>query len=370
MEHTDNRIKNRILDMYSELISSSYTNFRQTNNTIQQIEGGLREMWRAENNVNNTNIRGPLFNNDNTYNTRNTRSFNSNSLYPTPPNTTRHSRNTTPLSSNIPRPSTSIRPPRRQPGPTAELFTRVFSNAFNMDNLTPVTVRPTLIQIENATENITMEEASGNICPITQSPFQEADRILRIHHCGHCFIENSLHSWFERSVLCPVCRYDIRDYIVPEQTSNISTEQRNNGNIGIGNNSQPPVSNNVNTPVNNIDNSNVDNDNDNDNEPNIENLVNTFTEQVTNTLREYVTNNVINSSNDDGGVINFEYVIQTPTNTFTTSSTLPSNTPSSSNLNNLFFNNMSANNSENIEEDGIVDGINDVDEDWEDETSV
>jgi hypothetical protein len=31
---------------------------------------------------------------------------------------------------------------------------------------------------------------------------------------------------------------------------------------------------------------------------------------------------------------------------------------------------MSANNSENIEEDGIVDGINDVDEDWEDETSV
>ena len=357
--------RNRILDMYNELICSSNMIFRQTNNTIQQIEGGLREMLRAENNLNNlnnnNNTRIPLFT-ENIHPT--THDYNSSYSFPLntlrqhntrQPSTTRqpvnrHARTASQYYDN--RPSTSsiwtpITTTRTTTTPNAYLFNNLFSNAFNAENLTPVIVRPTRIQIENATENIMTEDVSGNICPITQSPFQETDRILRIHHCGHCFMEDSLLSWFDRSVLCPVCRYDIREYIIPEHTSNISDEHRSND--------QSTVSNNEN---NNNENSNM-----HDSEPNIENLVNTFTEQVTNTLRQYVTNNITNS-NDDSGVINFEYVIQTPTNTYTTSSH-PSNT-TSSNLTNLFLNSISRNNPENNEVDDDVDHDtdDDVDDDW------
>jgi len=70
-----------------------------------------------------------------------------------------------------------------------------------------------------------------NTCPITQSPFQSTDRITRIKQCGHCFIEDSLNDWFNQSVRCPVCRYDIREYprqYVSSHTSSVGDIRRNN----------------------------------------------------------------------------------------------------------------------------------------------
>lgn len=412
--HSQSRFRNRILDMYSDLISLSHSNFRQTNYNIQQIEGGLRELLRNDDDYIQSNIHVPVFNNNDSININrninrnrnvniNNDHVNYNSLYtsndlrqqntsslPIPPNSSVGSR-------NIRRPY-SIWTPRGHHRPTAELFTRVFSNAFNTtDNLTPVIVTPSLLQISNATENITLNEVSGNICPITQTHFQESDRIARIRHCGHCFVESSLHSWFERSVRCPVCRYDIRDYVTPEQpNNNEATNETNNGMTNsMTNGMTNDATNDTTTETSNRSNSNLNVDvsnNSNTIEPSIENMVNIFTTQVANTLRDYVTNNVSNG-NDDPGNINFEYVIQTPTNTYTTSSAVPTNTastiinnlftiPNSNNVNISGDRNHNRNAGENVDEeseedeldldtyndDDEVEDVDDVDDAWNNNT--
>jgi hypothetical protein len=79
-----------------------------------------------------------------------------------------------------------------------------------------VTVRPTQEQIDTATETLMYRDLSGNTqttCPIDMSEFTEDDDIMRIRHCGHIFREENLTRWFETNVACPVCRYDIRNYI-------------------------------------------------------------------------------------------------------------------------------------------------------------
>ena len=46
--------------------------------------------------------------------------------------------------------------------------------------------------------------------------FTGDDSILRIRHCGHIFREMNLRRHFRNSTRCPICRFDIRDYIPPE----------------------------------------------------------------------------------------------------------------------------------------------------------
>ena len=78
-----------------------------------------------------------------------------------------------------------------------------------------VVIRPTNREIENACdlfEYMNSIELINNRCPITLSDFQEGDQLRRIRHCGHTFIADSIISWFQNNVICPVCRYDIRSY--------------------------------------------------------------------------------------------------------------------------------------------------------------
>ena len=115
----------------------------------------------------------------------------------------------------------------RQPRPTPNLQTvfrnllqrRDEGNTFLQLGIRPmedVIVRPTAIQFEQATQSIlydnTLVEAT---CPITLETFQENDEICRIRHCGHTFKRQAIQSWFQRNVRCPVCRYDIREYVAP-----------------------------------------------------------------------------------------------------------------------------------------------------------
>ena len=77
-----------------------------------------------------------------------------------------------------------------------------------------VVVRPTNEQILVSTEMTTWNSESTQIqCPISLELFSEGSTICRIRHCRHIFNPNSLMSWFERNVRCPVCRFDIREYI-------------------------------------------------------------------------------------------------------------------------------------------------------------
>jgi hypothetical protein len=81
-------------------------------------------------------------------------------------------------------------------------------------NLTPVLVRPSSRQIEATTEIIPYSDISENNrieeCPISREPFSETSAVMRIRHCRHYFAPESLRTWFNSSVRCPICRHDIR----------------------------------------------------------------------------------------------------------------------------------------------------------------
>ena len=84
------------------------------------------------------------------------------------------------------------------------------------NNFRDVVVYPSQEQITNSTRNIEFADSSANMntsCPITLDEFQNGDIVRQIIPCGHIFQETALRNWFTRNVRCPVCRYDIRDYM-------------------------------------------------------------------------------------------------------------------------------------------------------------
>jgi len=113
---------------------------------------------------------------------------------------------------------------------TSRLLNSLFSNAFvrqttREPDYQDVLVFPTAAEIDNATEIIEFyrEDAThlNTSCPITLEPFIQGEQICRIKHCLHSFKQVAISDWFRRNVRCPVCRYDIRDYIADDETSEI-----------------------------------------------------------------------------------------------------------------------------------------------------
>jgi hypothetical protein len=102
---------------------------------------------------------------------------------------------------------------------------------------TTVTVRPTNVQIQNASRLIRyrdIENPLSESCPILLDRFQPEQMVRQIIHCGHIFCQQEFQQWFENHVQCPVCRYDIRNYRpASNSNSNSSTPHTNN----INNNS-------------------------------------------------------------------------------------------------------------------------------------
>ncbi len=83
-----------------------------------------------------------------------------------------------------------------------------------------VVVHPTPGQIENALETYVFSSTGEvTICPITLDPIQAGEEVSRIRYCGHIFKKNAIHRWFIYNVRCPVCRYDIRNYMRNEDES-------------------------------------------------------------------------------------------------------------------------------------------------------
>lgn len=80
----------------------------------------------------------------------------------------------------------------------------------------PVELRLTAAQVEDATRVIRygdIETPLNDSCPISLTRFQENDHVTMIRHCNHIFHTNELNAWFSNHSKCPVCRYDIRNYI-------------------------------------------------------------------------------------------------------------------------------------------------------------
>jgi len=84
-----------------------------------------------------------------------------------------------------------------------------------------VPVYPTSEEISAATRIIPFEsvEAPNNAqCPITLVPFEPSELVMQIVHCGHLFDVVHLNGWFRDNVRCPVCRHDIRETGVGDDT--------------------------------------------------------------------------------------------------------------------------------------------------------
>lgn len=123
----------------------------------------------------------------------------------------------------------------------------------------PIEIFPTPSQIESATRVVRFGDIIRPLnpaCPITLENFNDDDQVLIIRHCNHIFNNAALNSWFRSNCRCPVCRYDIRNY-VSTNTNNISS------NVDLSSNNISDIANNVDlssnylsTPLNSVERSN------------------------------------------------------------------------------------------------------------------
>ncbi len=158
--------------------------------------------------------------------------------------------------------------------------------------LTNVIVRPSNEEIRNATRVFTYSNGSeifNSRCYITMEDFEEGDELCEILHCKHTFKKEPLMNWFSENVRCPVCRFDIRDYIednTEEPIRSISSS-RNSSSESL-NNSRPIINTSiVNSPTNSDSSNN-----------NIENFTNTETQLLNTYLNENLAQDVSNGINE------------------------------------------------------------------------
>ena len=156
--------------------------------------------------------------------------------------------------------------------PFSNNLTNMFDNivADMIPTFTNVPVFPSPQQISQATRTITYGEIENPVstqCPISLEPFRDTDNVVQIRQCGHIFHRQSLSEWFQENVRCPMCRYDIRDYIDPDENNieepifsaplntnfpsvDVSNNTTNPPTIDTTEPAGDPITNNVNTPQN------------------------------------------------------------------------------------------------------------------------
>jgi hypothetical protein len=91
--------------------------------------------------------------------------------------------------------------------PTTLLYRRTYTQ--------PLNIQPSRREVETATQEIRYRDIVSplhTICPISHEPFTDNSQVTMIRHCGHIFYTTQLNRWFENNYVCPVCRYDIRNY--------------------------------------------------------------------------------------------------------------------------------------------------------------
>lgn len=113
---------------------------------------------------------------------------------------------------------------------------RLFQNEMTgiFDNLQDILINPTQEQIRNSVIEVEYNSENQNLnvtCPITLDEFEDGDIVCRIIPCGHIFTPQPLMNWFSTHVRCPICRYDIRDYV--RGSPNINHNNNNNDNSRV-----------------------------------------------------------------------------------------------------------------------------------------
>jgi hypothetical protein len=122
-------------------------------------------------------------------------------------------------------------PPRRE---VVNRNIDAYTSSRIRDFFAPVDVYPTQVQINAATRNVRyryIARPTNASCPITLETFDDDSDVTIIRHCRHIFNTDGLNSWFQMNCRCPVCRYDIRNYVPPNETAVVETQDRGNGSI-------------------------------------------------------------------------------------------------------------------------------------------
>ena len=116
----------------------------------------------------------------------------------------------------------------RRPVARGLLQTFGFGNFTGLGNFyDSVPVAPTQRQIELATRIVSfssIENPPNTNCPITLDIFERGQNVTQILHCGHVFECLAFENWFRGHTVCPVCRYDIRDYVSSESYADRDAE--------------------------------------------------------------------------------------------------------------------------------------------------
>ena len=88
--------------------------------------------------------------------------------------------------------------------------------------LDPVPVIPTPAQLNLALDrNVPMVDTNCVIC-------QEAvTTATRIRTCGHSFHADCIRDWFAMNTRCPICRHDVREVTLANQTSTDTEDETN-----------------------------------------------------------------------------------------------------------------------------------------------
>jgi len=79
----------------------------------------------------------------------------------------------------------------------------------NFLDAVPVVATPA--QINNVLENVVTPQTSP--CAICQDTITEQG--VKIRLCNHAFHRFCISTWFDTSCVCPVCRVDIRTFVLP-----------------------------------------------------------------------------------------------------------------------------------------------------------
>jgi hypothetical protein len=147
------------------------------------------------------------------------------------------------------------------------LFTQFSGLDFLQNFYSSVAITPTQQQLADGTIICSFSQIINPIntsCPISLERFEENSNVTQIRGCGHIFSTNNIQSWFNSHSRCPVCRYDIRDYVslstnyedsVPENSNNYSQQRDGNSsssNIFNSQNMDEERNSNSNNPIRNI----------------------------------------------------------------------------------------------------------------------
>jgi len=166
-----------------------------------------------------------------------------------------------------------------------------------------VIVRPSNNQIENATRTFIYHSGAdvfNTRCYITMDDFEEGDELCEILQCKHTFKKEPLMNWFNENVRCPVCRFDIRDYVQESVRESIDSfiSSRQSSSQSLNQDTETINNSNQSSPTHSESSNNV-----NENSTNTEPFFNTYlndnlAQDVSNGINEILENLVNDISNN------------------------------------------------------------------------